>query len=156
MKDIMQYVSIGYLFCFMPLLMLVYSLLPGRQRWKVLLAASYVFYILMSGRLLIFPARHQRCCFILRDCVWKNTYPYEGRRQDRQKATFYACSAALLCRGPVSYEISGFYRQGHQPAACAYRDGCERAVPEAGDAAGESHFSRFRRSLICRICHRVR
>jgi alginate O-acetyltransferase complex protein AlgI len=54
MKDIMQYVSIGYLFCFMPLLMLVYSLLPGRQRWKVLLAASYVFYILMSGKLLIF------------------------------------------------------------------------------------------------------
>ncbi len=50
----MQYVSMGYLFCFMPLLMLVYAVTPQRHRGKILLAASYVFYIMLSGRLLVF------------------------------------------------------------------------------------------------------
>ena len=44
----MQYVSLLYLLVFLPLALLIYQLLPQRHRWKVLLAASYVFFFLMS------------------------------------------------------------------------------------------------------------
>jgi len=50
----MQYVSLLYLLVFLPLALLIYQLLPQRHRWKVLLAASYVFFFLMSKQLIFY------------------------------------------------------------------------------------------------------
>ncbi|WP_277408236.1 hypothetical protein [Lacrimispora xylanisolvens] len=40
----MTYTSILYLFIFLPGVMLLYQLAPGRHRYKVLLAASWLFF----------------------------------------------------------------------------------------------------------------
>ena len=49
-----SYFSLTYLWIFLPLLMLLYQAVPQRHRWKVLLGGSYVFYWLISGRLIVF------------------------------------------------------------------------------------------------------
>jgi alginate O-acetyltransferase complex protein AlgI len=50
----MQYVSLLYLLAFLPLVLLLYRLLPQRRRWRLLLAASYVFFFLMSKQLIFY------------------------------------------------------------------------------------------------------
>jgi len=50
----MQYVSLLYLLAFLPLVLLAYGLSPQRHRWKLLLAASYIFYGLLSKTLIIY------------------------------------------------------------------------------------------------------
>jgi alginate O-acetyltransferase complex protein AlgI len=50
----MQYVSLIYLLVFLPMVLLLYWLLPQRHRWKLLLAASYVFFFLLSKKLLFY------------------------------------------------------------------------------------------------------
>ncbi|MBE5994295.1 MAG: MBOAT family protein [Paenibacillaceae bacterium] len=50
----MTYTSILYLFIFLPGVMLLYQLAPGRHRYKVLLAASWLFFLSLSGKLIIY------------------------------------------------------------------------------------------------------
>lgn len=50
----MSYSSPYYLFLFLPLVLLIYQLLPSRFRWLALLAASLSFYALGSGKLIVF------------------------------------------------------------------------------------------------------
>lgn len=50
----MQYISLIYLLAFLPSLLLAYVLLPQRHRWKLLLTASYLFFYLLSGKLIVY------------------------------------------------------------------------------------------------------
>jgi Predicted membrane protein involved in D-alanine export len=50
----MTYNSILYLFIFLPAVMLLFQLVPQRHRWKILLFASYLFFISISGKLLAY------------------------------------------------------------------------------------------------------
>ena len=49
-----SYFSFPYLALFLPVLMLVYNLVPQKHRWKVLLGASYLFFWSISGTLLLY------------------------------------------------------------------------------------------------------
>lgn len=49
-----SYFSIGYLAIFLPVVIAAYALCPRRFRWVVLLAFSYVFFWLISGKLIVF------------------------------------------------------------------------------------------------------
>lgn len=50
----MNYSSVLFLAVFLPLTILIYNLLPQKQRWKVLLIASYIFFWSISGKLLAY------------------------------------------------------------------------------------------------------
>ena len=49
----MTYFEALYLFLMLPALVIVYQLLPRKFRWISLLAASILFYVSISGVLLI-------------------------------------------------------------------------------------------------------
>ncbi|WP_313577421.1 MBOAT family O-acyltransferase [Lacrimispora sp.] len=50
----MAYNSLLYLFIFLPVVLLAYQLAPQSFRYKVLLTASYVFFLSFSGKLLVY------------------------------------------------------------------------------------------------------
>lgn len=50
----MAYHTALYLFLFLPASLAAYQLFPSRHRWKALLLAGYVFFYLISGKLLIY------------------------------------------------------------------------------------------------------
>ncbi|MDF2886581.1 MAG: rane bound O-acyl transferase family protein [Lacrimispora sp.] len=50
----MTYTSILYLLIFLPGVMLFYQLVPVRHRYKVLLAASWLFFLSLSGKLIVY------------------------------------------------------------------------------------------------------
>ena len=50
----MTYTDLAYLVMFLPIVVIIYNLLPQKHRWKVLLGASYVFFWSISGKLLIY------------------------------------------------------------------------------------------------------
>ena len=50
----MGYNAIGYLAVFLPAVILIYSLVPQKKRWIVVLAANYLFFYLLSGFLLLY------------------------------------------------------------------------------------------------------
>ena len=50
----MDYISPLYLFVFLPGLLFLYTLIPKKYRWFLLLLASYCFYFLISRQLIIF------------------------------------------------------------------------------------------------------
>lgn len=49
----MTYFDLGYLFLFLPITLLLYVIVPKKIKCVVLLIASYVFFFLLSGKLLI-------------------------------------------------------------------------------------------------------
>ena len=49
-----SYCSFPFLFLFLPAVIVVYQLMPEKKRPYVLLAASYLFFWLISGTLLVF------------------------------------------------------------------------------------------------------
>lgn len=49
----MTYVSVGYLFVFLPVVMLIYQLCPQKKRWIVLLFASWIFAFSLSRFLIL-------------------------------------------------------------------------------------------------------
>lgn len=50
----MNYLSVVYLFFFLPLTVLIYHIAKKKRKWLVLLLASYIFFFLISGKLLLF------------------------------------------------------------------------------------------------------
>lgn len=50
----MGYDTILYLIIFLPFVLLFYQVMPQQHRWKVLLFASYLFFLLISGTLLVY------------------------------------------------------------------------------------------------------
>ncbi|MEG1886568.1 MAG: MBOAT family protein, partial [Oscillospiraceae bacterium] len=50
----MSYTAPIYLYLFLPVVMLIYNLIPRKQRWIVLLTASYGFFALISRELIIY------------------------------------------------------------------------------------------------------
>ena len=50
----MSYSSILYICIFLPAVILLYGIVPQRHRWKILLAASYAFFYLLSGKLVVY------------------------------------------------------------------------------------------------------
>lgn len=50
----MTYTKPIFLIVFLPLVIIIYNLIPKKHRWKVLLASSYVFFWSISGKLLIY------------------------------------------------------------------------------------------------------
>ena len=67
----MQYNSLLYLLVFLPVVMLLYQLLPQKHRWKLLLAASYVFFFLLSRKLIIYLLFSTGCMHYIG--LWLNT-----------------------------------------------------------------------------------
>ena len=51
--DLTSYFSMDYLMFFLPLTILIYSIVGAKQKKYVLLAASYVFFWLISGKLVV-------------------------------------------------------------------------------------------------------
>ncbi len=49
-----SYCSLAYLGLFLPIVMVLYQLTPQKHRWKTLLAASYLFFWTISGKLVMF------------------------------------------------------------------------------------------------------
>ena len=54
--DLTSYFSMDYLMFFLPLTILIYSIVGAKQKKYVLLAASYVFFWLISGKLVVYLA----------------------------------------------------------------------------------------------------
>ena len=50
----MGYHSIIYIFLFLPVCLLAYQLAPEKWRGRVLLAFSWIFFYLLSGKLLVY------------------------------------------------------------------------------------------------------
>ncbi len=50
----MSYSSILYICIFLPAVILLYGITPQRHRGKILLAASYLFFYMLSGKLLVY------------------------------------------------------------------------------------------------------
>lgn len=50
----MTYTSILYLFIFLPAALILYQLVPRHQRYKILLLASYIFFLSLSGKLILY------------------------------------------------------------------------------------------------------
>lgn len=50
----MAYHTNVYLFLFLPCVLLLYSIVPQRKRWYVLLGASYLFFYFISGKLVLY------------------------------------------------------------------------------------------------------
>ncbi len=50
----MGYASPLYLFVFLPVVLLTYQIATQKHRWKILLLASYIFFYLISGKLLLY------------------------------------------------------------------------------------------------------
>ena len=46
----MSYTDLTYLGIFLPIVVILYNVLPQKHRWKVLLGASYVFFWSISGK----------------------------------------------------------------------------------------------------------
>ena len=49
-----SYYSLTYLWLFLPLVMLFYQMTPQKHRWKVLLGSSYLFYWILSQKLIVY------------------------------------------------------------------------------------------------------
>ena len=64
----MSYHTAGYLLVFLPAVLCIYQLVPQRFRWFVLLAASYLFYWSLCGKLLVFLI--STSLFTHYICVW--------------------------------------------------------------------------------------
>lgn len=50
----MQYFSVIYLGLFLPITLLLYAIIKKEKRWLVLLIASYVFFLSLSGKLIVY------------------------------------------------------------------------------------------------------
>lgn len=50
----MQYCSLVYLAAFLPITLLIYALTNKKKRWLVLLIASYIFFLSLSGKLIVY------------------------------------------------------------------------------------------------------
>ena len=50
----MSYWSLTYLFAFLPIVIIIYNLLPQKHRWKLLLLASYAFFWIISNKLIVY------------------------------------------------------------------------------------------------------
>ena len=50
----MNYFHVLFIGAFLPLTIILYNIVPQKHRWKVLLAASYVFFWSISGKLIIY------------------------------------------------------------------------------------------------------
>ncbi len=50
----MQYCSLLFLLVFLPITLLIYKIVPLKNKWKVLLIASYIFFLSLSSKLIIY------------------------------------------------------------------------------------------------------
>ena len=50
----MSYTSYSYLLIFLGTAFIAYTAMPKKYKWTVLMAASYVFYLINSGKLMVF------------------------------------------------------------------------------------------------------
>lgn len=50
----MQYCSALYLAVFLPITLLIYAFTPKKKKWLVLLIASYIFFLSLSGKLIVY------------------------------------------------------------------------------------------------------
>ena len=50
----MQYCSALYLAVFLPITLLIYAFTSKKKRWLVLLIASYIFFLSLSGKLIVY------------------------------------------------------------------------------------------------------
>ena len=50
----MSYTSYNYLLLFLGSVLIIYTAMPQKLKWLVLLISSYVFYLISSGRLVVF------------------------------------------------------------------------------------------------------
>ena len=75
----MAYHTTLYLLAFLPAVLVLYQLVPARFRWLVLIAASYLYFWLFSGALILYLigttvlvfAAGRRIEFLKRECVLK-------------------------------------------------------------------------------------
>lgn len=61
---ISSYCSIGYCFVFLPIAVILYSIVPKKFRWIPLLATSYVFFWLISGKLVLYLVFTTVCIYL--------------------------------------------------------------------------------------------
>lgn len=100
----MTYNSILYLFIFLPVVLLSYQLTPQRHRPKVLLLASYVFFVSISGKLLVYLLLSTLSIYTIGLWLSKNRKDYheqEQKTEDRKtlKAAFAKKNRRILWLG---------------------------------------------------------
>lgn len=61
---ISSYCSVGYLGIFLPIVVILYSITPKKYRWAPLLIASYVFFWLISGPLVVYLIFTTVCIYL--------------------------------------------------------------------------------------------
>ena len=50
----MSYWNLSFLAVFLPIVIILYNILPQKHRWKILLLASYAFFWMISGKLIVY------------------------------------------------------------------------------------------------------
>lgn len=75
---ISSYCSIGYCFAFLPIAVILYSIVPKKFRWIPLLAASYVFFWLISGKLVLYLLFTTVCIYLTG--IWLSSVRAECER----------------------------------------------------------------------------
>lgn len=114
--------SLRYLLAFLPLAYLAYRALPQRRRWPVLLAASYAFAWLSSGRLALYMAAASLVAYLgglaLNSLSARRAERHQGEsreerkvrraRIDRQRKAVLAASAGVDLAILVVLKYGGF------------------------------------------------
>lgn len=63
--SISSYCSVGYCAIFLPIVILIYSFTPQKHRWISLLISSYVFFSLLSGKLIVYLLLSTLCIYFV-------------------------------------------------------------------------------------------
>ena len=120
---ISSYCSIGYCFAFLPIAVILYSIVPKKFRWIPLLAASYVFFWLISGKLVLYLLFTTVCIYLTG--IWLSSVRAECERvtagqnaSERAKAQ-KACACNARARARAHHHIHGrrvrrVYRNAHR------------------------------------------
>ena len=69
-----SYFSLLYLLVFLPAVTLLYQILPQKHRWKVLLGASYLFFLVCERKAFAVP-----CVFHLFDSLFRAVDVYRAK-----------------------------------------------------------------------------
>ena len=83
----MAYNSYSYLILFLGLTLILYYLFPKKAKWVVLLAASYVFYIISCGKYIVFPIMTTITVYVCGIWLEKINASFELKKKDADKET---------------------------------------------------------------------
>ena len=113
----MSYHLLSYIAIFLPVVIVVYQCVPKSFRWKVILAADYLFFYMISGKLLIYLLFATLVTFFtgrrIGDISEKDTY--SAKEQMKVKRKILALGIVINLSILVSFKYLGIF--GIHPAA---------------------------------------